>query len=164
MTTLLGCATMVPGVLVAVSQALDERGKAAFLAGPYGQDIRGFYRDACEMARDPKSRLLTDSGLIDLYQGKRAAFGDPYLFRIMAETGQVDLSTMRERVDSQYYDLIVTTAELDRPSYDSYEFGLPMPLIERARVRYTRVGSRAGLFLYGRRPGSAHPPRPGSPG
>ena len=159
--TLLGCATMVPGVLVAVSQALDERSKAAFLAGPYGQDLRGFYRDACEMARNPKSRLLTDSGLIDLYQGKRAAFGDPYLFRIMAETGQVDLSTMRERVDSQYYDLIVTTAELDRPSYDSYEFGLPMPLIERARARYARVGSRAGLFLYGRRPGSAHPPRPG---
>ena len=151
--TLLGVLTLVPGSLYASSEALSARAKAAFLAGPYGRDVLGFYRELFALARMPGSRLLTDSGLIDLHHGRLADFGDPWLFRVLAETGQVDPGVMRNRVDSGYYDLIVTTSELDRPGYDVYEFGLPRAVVERARARYVRVDARGGLFLYGRRPG-----------
>ncbi|WP_435011432.1 hypothetical protein P12x_002743 [Tundrisphaera lichenicola] len=157
--TLLGGASLIPGVIVAVAQARAGAAKAAFLEGPYGREVLGFYRELERKAVDPDFHLLTDSGLIDLYHGERAVFGDPWLFRMLAETGQLTPTLIRDRIDSGYYDLIVTTSELDRPTYDSYEFGLPKLLADRARVRYVRIGTRAGLFLYGRRPTTS--PGPG---
>ena len=65
----LGCLALIPGVHHALTQGKIERNKARFLEGPDGLEFRGFYRTLCTMAADPKSRLLTDSGLIDLYQG-----------------------------------------------------------------------------------------------
>ena len=148
----LGTAALVPGLLHAATEASVAKAKAAFLAGPYGRDVLGFYRDLDAKAAAPGSKILTDSGLIDLHHGRLADFGDPWLFRVLAQTGQVVPKVMRDRVDSRYYDLIVTTSELDRPGYDSYEFGLPMAVVERARARYERIGDRAGLFLYRPRP------------
>ena len=159
-STLLGCMAMWPGILFATLQAESQRKNAAFVEGPYGADFLGFHRDICGLARNPRFRLLTDSGLFELYQGKRAAFGDPWLFRMMSETGQVDLTVMQDRVDSRYYDLIVTTGDLELPSYYDNTFGLPRPLFERARVRYVQVGTRAGLFLYKPRQDPGLPPRP----
>ena len=155
----IGCLTLGPGVYYALQQAQVENGKAQFLQGPDGLELRGFYRSICAIAADPKSRLLTDSGLFDLYQGKRAAFGDPFLFRIMTDTGQINPVLIRDRIDSGYYDLIVTTAEVDQPSYRVYEFGLPNSLAERVAARYVRVNYQAGLFLYRRRPEAAPEPR-----
>ena len=155
----LGCLAILPGADQLLTESQIERSKARFFEGPDGQEVRGFYRTLCAMAADPRSRLLTDSGLIDLYQGDRAAFGDPFLFRIMTETGQVNPTLMRDRIDSGYYDLIVTTSPIDHPSYDSYAFGLPKALAQRVKARYVQVDYRGGLFLYRRRPGS--PPSPG---
>lgn len=168
---LLGCLTIVPGLNFVAMQVRLEWGKAQFLASPQGREVRAFYREVCAMAANPRTRLLTDSGLFDLYQGERAAFGDPWLFRMLTLTGRIDPAAMRRRIESQDYDLIITTAEIDRPSYDSYEFGLPATLAERARARYLRIDQRAGMFLYGRRPGAVSAPgaapgatsRPGPP-
>ena len=57
-------------------------------------------------------RLLTDSGLIDLYQGERAAFGDPWLFRFLVDLGRLRPVTILRRIDAQEYDLIVTESDL----------------------------------------------------
>jgi hypothetical protein len=59
---------------------------------------------------------------------------------------------MQDRIDSQYYDLIVTAADIELEGYAANTFGLPRPLFERARARYVRIETRGGLFLYGRRP------------
>lgn len=159
--TLVGCLSLVPGTVYAVKSAEHARDQSRFLRGPHGRELRDVYRQICAMAAAPGSRVLTDSPLVDLYHGRRAEFGDPLLFRIQVETGQIDPELMRRRIDSQDYDLVVTTAEIDRPSYDSYEFGLPRALAERVRARYVRVDAQAGLFLYGRRPGPPGPPGAG---
>ena len=69
------------------------------------------------MAKDPNAHLLTDSGLIDAAARERAVFGDPWLFHLLAETGQINPETILRRIDSQYYDLIVTTSDLMLPGY-----------------------------------------------
>ncbi len=149
---LVGCLAMVPGTEHMLQQARLEQGKARFLGGPDGVELRSYFRSICSMAANPKVHLLTDSGLFELYQGGRAAFGDPWLFRTMTDTGQIKPTLMRDRIDSSYYDLIVTTAEIDHLSYRRYEFGLPNSLAERVGARYIRVDYQKGLFLYRRRP------------
>lgn len=116
--TLIGTVAVIPGVLFATSQASNERARAALFSGPLGREVLALHRDLFARARAPDSKILTDSGMLDLHHGKLADFGDPWLFRVLAETGQVDLKVMRDRVDTGYYDLIVTTSELERPSYD----------------------------------------------
>lgn len=155
--TVLGTLSVGPGALDALLFAQFQRGEARYLAGPLARELLEFNRQACAMAADPNSRLLTDSGFFDLYQGERAAFGDPWLFRMLTETGRIDPAVMRSRIDNQYYDLIITTRDLGQPSYEAYPNGLPMTLVQRARDRYFRVGSRAGMFLYRRRPGETIP-------
>ena len=86
----LAIVALVPGAFHAASQALLARNQAAFLAGPTGQSLLRSYQRSIRLARDPDYHLLTDSGLLDLYQGERAAFGDPWLFRTLVDTGQLD--------------------------------------------------------------------------
>ena len=142
---------LVPGAFHAASQALFARKQAAFLAGPTGQSLLRSYEKGIQLARDPDYRLLTDLGLLDLYQGERAAFGDPWLFRRLVDTGQIEPSLIIRRIDDQYYDLIVTTSDLNSADRASETFGLPMALAVRARERYAPIRVEAGLFYYGRR-------------
>jgi hypothetical protein len=160
---------LIPGTDWVAMQANFARKQAAVLEGPAGRSALRSYRRIIELARDPKVRLLTDSGLFDLHQGRRAAFGDPWLFRTLVKTGQVRPTRMVEMIDSQSYNLIVTHHDIFSDSYEAYSFGLPMILIERARARYVPIGREAGLFFYGRRGGEGpHSSRrlttPGVPG
>ena len=156
--TALAIVSLVPGTYHAASQALLARKQAAFLAGTTGQSILRSYQRGIRLARDPDYRLLTDSGLLDLYQGERAAFGDPWLFRGLVDAGQIEPSLIKERIDNQYYDLIVTTSDLNSPDRASQVFGLPMALAVRARERYAPIRGEAGLFYYGRRKDRGEPP------
>ena len=149
---LLGCLTAAPGVRISWQSAQAGLRLNRFLSSSYGRAMRRYHQDIQATAADPQTRVLTDSGMLELYQGERAAFGDPFLFRIMVETGRIDPTLMRDRIDSGYYDLVVTTSELDEPSYATFEFGLPMTLVERVRARYVRVGVEGGFFLFRRRP------------
>ena len=119
--------------------------------GPGGQLVSATFREVIRMAEDPSVHLLTDSGLFDAAQRERAVFGDPWLFHLLAETGQINPETIRERIDSRYYDLIVTTSDLMLPGYKSHEFGLPTVFVEPIRQHYKSLGSRAGHFFYARR-------------
>ena len=58
------------------------------------------------------------------------------------------LEGVGQRMDSEDFDWIVTTKDLADPSYRTYEFGLPMPMVEAARRHTTPAGVQAGLFLY----------------
>ncbi|MEW4568713.1 hypothetical protein AB1L88_12680 [Tautonia sp. JC769] len=115
-----------------------------------GRPVVAQYRRIFELAADPGMRILTDSGMVAAHQGDRAAFVDPWLFRILVETGKIEPTAIRQRIESGDYDLIITTKDLfDRADpYDSYGFGLPPELAEAARRRYAFGGVAAGLFLY----------------
>ena len=141
---LLGCG----GGLAGATRAENQRG---FFATARGRSYLRVYQALLDKARDPRARILTDSGMIDLYQGERAAFGDPWLFRLMVDTGRIDPVTMKSRIDDEYYELVITTSDIMLPAYADYAFGLPMVLAERVRAHYQPIGARAGHFLYERR-------------
>jgi hypothetical protein len=152
-TTALAIVSVAPCIVAATGQAVHGREHVAFFERPEGRRFLFAYRNAFAQARNPDVRLLTDSGLIDLYQGERAAFGDRWLFRKLVEIGRLEPTTIRERIDSQYYDLIITVNPLEAPEYAAKDFRLPMVLVERARARYSLGDVQPGLYLYGRRGG-----------
>ncbi|WP_152052371.1 ArnT family glycosyltransferase [Tautonia marina] len=115
-----------------------------------GRPVLAQFRQIFELAEDPDIRLLTESGMVAAHQGDRAAFVDPWLFRILVETGKIEPAAIRERLESREYNYIITTKDLydETDPYDTYGFGLPPELAEAARRNYTFAGVSAGLFLY----------------
>jgi hypothetical protein len=113
-----------------------------------GLALQALYRQVFQVAENPRLKLLTDSGFIDIRQGDRTVYGDPWLFRMLVETGQIQPETMRRWVEDEAYDQVITTKPLDDPTYETYDFGLPMPLVEAARRHYVLVKQDAGLFFY----------------
>jgi hypothetical protein len=146
-----GAAALAVGAYHAVKMADSARVMDAIIKSPMGRSREAQFRALLRLAEDPGVRLLTDSGLIDVHQGERTAFGDPFLFRFLVNSGLIAPSRMEEWIESESYDLIVTHADLASDGYASYAFGLPMALVERARRHYVRGGMKAGLFVYGRR-------------
>lgn len=142
---------LLPSTFYSASQAFSARKRAADLKEPAGNTLLNSYRKIFIMSRDPRFRILTDSGLVDLYRQERAEFGDPYLFRLLVETGRIHPDVMRKRIETQYYDVIITGSDINSRGYDDYASGLPISLLERARERYIPIGSEAGFFFYGRR-------------
>ncbi len=122
--------------------------ESVFYETPGGHQFLRTYREAITMAQDPRVHLLTDVGLLDLYQGERAAFGDPWLFRTLVETGRLDPNRMAARIDSQYYDVFISTHDLESPRYPGHDFRLPRGLFERVRANYVYRQSPPGLQFY----------------
>ena len=160
MVALIGCLAVVPGIMATFVAAQNGLGLVRLFQTSYGRALVVYNNNLFARAADPGSRILSDSGMVELSQGGRAAFGDPFLFRIMVDTGRIRPKRMGEWIDSGYYDLVITTSPIEAPTYETYEFGLPMELAGRVRRRYTRVGSAAGLFLYERRPAGEFPSLP----
>jgi hypothetical protein len=134
---------------------------AAIFRAPAGQEVLSAHRLAARVVADPAGRLLTDVGYIDVHARERAVFGDPWLFRMLVETGRIDPKTLIDRIDSGYYETVVTSRDFRRPDYASNAFGLPMVLVERLRARYEFVGVDGGLFVFAkkgpRRPATGSP-------
>ncbi|MHC5541806.1 hypothetical protein ACYOEI_26610, partial [Singulisphaera rosea] len=147
----LGLLALPFGTLLTAQQAFASWKTSEDLRGPLGHQLLRTYQQVYRMAEDPKARLLTDSGLFDLHQKERAAFGDPWLFRMLVETGRLEPTRMKRAIEAQEYDWIVTTSDLNAKEYESYGFGLPMALVEPARAHYAFVRSDVGLFFYSRR-------------
>jgi hypothetical protein len=143
-----GVAAVAAGTVGDVTAAANELAHAQALASPLGRIYLETRNRLFRSARDPSVRMLTDSGPIDLHHGTRAVFGDPWLFRLLVHTGRIDPVLLKQRIDRQYYQLIVTTSDIMAPTYETYEFGLPMVLVERIRTRYKPVGAHAALFFY----------------
>ena len=148
MITLVACVLMVPSVLMARMYFDLANTESVFYESPSGHHFLRTYREAIALAQDPRVHLLTDVGLLDLHQGERAAFGDPWLFRTLVETGRLQPATMAERIDSQYYDIFVSTHDLDSPGYGRHDFRLPKSLFTRVRANYVYRRSPPGLQFY----------------
>ena len=147
-TTLVASALMVPSVVMASLYVDLATTESVFYETPKGRRFLRTYREAFALAQDPRVHLLTDVGLLDLYQGERAAFGDPWLFRTLVETGRLQPATMARRIDSQYYDVFITAHDLDSPRYVKHDFRLPKGLFERVRANYVFRRSPPGLQFY----------------
>jgi hypothetical protein len=141
-------ASLVPGAWLMVHQAYGAWQFDDMLHTTPGRASLDSLRQTFRVAEDPRVRLLTDSGMVALHQGDRADFVDPWIFRRLVTTGQLDPREIRDRLADEWYDLVVTTSDVLSPGYDAYEFGLPSPLTEEIRRHYAAAGYRAGLFFY----------------
>lgn len=144
-----GC--LVPGTAFAVIPAHSAWQKYEFRRTSSFRSLVRTHDRLFEMAENPKIRLLTDSGLIDLHQRERAAFGDQWLFRMLVETGRIEPTKMKEWIEAEDYDIIVTTSDLLLPGYKTYEFGLPMVLVESIKKHYVSAGTLNSFFIYNRK-------------
>jgi hypothetical protein len=153
MVAYLGAQALLPGVAHAKAEADAARAsrQADRSPGSPGRALLETRRAIARLARDPDIHLLTDVGLFDLYLGERATFGDPWLFRLLVRTGQVHPTKLEKLVENEYYDVIITMHGLESPSYAANVFGLPMSVVERARIHYALIGRRGGFYVYGRR-------------
>lgn len=147
---LVAIVAILPRLRYASRQAARAGELTRDVSGPMGRLALNTYDQMFALAADKNFRLLTDAGLVDLHQGTRAAFGDPWLFHMLVETGRLDPRAIRERIDSQHYDAIVTTSDLLSPEYDTNPMGLPKVLAERARARYSLLRTLGTFRIYGR--------------
>jgi hypothetical protein len=150
---LVTAASLVPGTILAARTARVARLDAQFYTRPEGQQFSRAQHQFFALAEDPRVRLLTDSGLLQLHQKERAPFIDPFQFRMLVNSGQVHPVVILDQLRSGFYDLVITTSDLYRPEYDASESGLPAVLARAARAHYVPAGRRLGLFLHVRRAG-----------
>jgi hypothetical protein len=145
---LLAIVVMFPSSWTALGYAEMSLIEAAFYDTPDGQLLLRANRDVMAMARDPRIHVLTDSAMIDLYQGERAIIGDPWLFCTLVEAQRLRPTEMARRIDSQYYDVFISGHDLDAPDYSRHDSRLPAGLFERVRANYVRHSSPPGFAIY----------------
>jgi len=145
---------MMPGAIHAVAGARQAHALSSYIASASGAPLLETYRSLIGIVQAPNLRVLTDSALLALYQKERAPFTDPWLFRLLVETGRIRPRHMEQSLESGSYDLLVLTADLNSRRYDGYDFGLPPFLVRQARARYQRIATAAGFFIYRPRPPS----------
>jgi hypothetical protein len=155
--TVLAVVGVFDSLVAAVGRVDRVHTMNAFYARPSGMSVLHSYRAAYALAQNSNVHLLTDSGLIDFYQGNRALFGDPWLFRKMVEIGEIVPRKLIAKIDAQSFDVIITVHDVDSPLYVTQDFRLPLPVIEHLRKVYVRREHRPGLYYYGRR-GDVWPP------
>jgi hypothetical protein len=146
-----GAWALEPGVAHTKAEAGSARTSADLARGGPDRSRLPAYCAIDRLARDPDVKLLTDVGLFDLYRRERAAFGSPWLFRMLVQSGQVRPVAMERFIENEDYDWIITFFGLDSPDYESNGFCLPPPLVVRARAHYVPVGRLGGFYVYGRR-------------
>jgi hypothetical protein len=139
---------LVPSLLMNNFHVRIDQGVVRFMDGRSGRTVLRIYRGAYAMADDPRRRILTDAGLIDIRQGERALFADPWLFHLQAETGRIDLRPLEEQVERRDFELIVTQKDLFADDYLEFDQGLPRAVVARARLHYRSLGKQADLFFY----------------
>ena len=129
----------------------NARREALLRRSAAGKAALRFYELLFREVEDPRRPFLTDVGILDIRQGERTVFGDPWKFKLMAENGQIDTRVIEKNIDDEYYDLIFCQRDLFSPEYETFEFGLPRALAERARRHYRLAVVQHGLYVYSRR-------------
>jgi hypothetical protein len=144
--------SLVPGTILAARYARLAWEDARFYPSLEGRRFLIAQRQIIRLAEDPRLKLLTDSGLLQLYQKDRAPFVDPFQFRLMCDTGRIQPRVMLEELEAESYDQLILTYDLDGPD-NPPTCGLDRELARAARAHYKLADRRLGLFLYGRRSG-----------
>jgi hypothetical protein len=144
--SILAALSLVPGTILAAGHAGQARAEARFYDGPDGRRLLLARRQLFRLAEDPRVELLTDSGLLQLHQKERAAFVDPFQFRLLVETGQVRPDVILRGIRDETYDMVITTTDLYRPEYRLNIAGLPEVLAQAVREHYIPADRPLGLF------------------
>jgi hypothetical protein len=74
-------------------------------------------------------------------------FMDPFLFKMLVDTGRLHPTVLEERLRRGEYDLIVATGEFDDPNYRGSAFAMPKRLAAAIEERYKLV-SKTTLNYY----------------
>jgi hypothetical protein len=146
----LGAITIVPSVRYATERYVHARRLAAHWVTISGGEQLSSYFDILEWAEQPDARILTDSSVVALRQRDRAPFLDPFLFRMLVHTGQIEPTELERRLCERYYDALVLVSDLEgtKVPYEDNTFGLPRPLLPAIRRNYELEGFRSGFFIY----------------
>jgi len=140
--------SLVPGTILSVRNAWLSRLDARFYSTTEGKRFLVAQRQFFRLAEDPQVKLLTDSGLLQLHQKERAPFVDPFQFRHMVNSGQIQPDLIQEKLRTESYDLVIATADLYRPEYDASTSGFPEVVARAARAHYVPASRQLGLFIY----------------
>lgn len=140
------CLTIAIGTFVALLVFSSNREQIEVLASPRGRRYCATMRHFAEIASDPTRSIMTNSSYIAAFQGERAAFVDPYLFRLMVESGRRSTRDLRERIERGDFETIVLT----HPAAESTggSFALPRELSEAVARHYVLTNAGDGLFVY----------------
>lgn len=142
------CLLAVYSVFHSVAQWANADSGRVFLESQAGKTFVRLQARLFRMMTDPSNSVLTDASQLDIRQGARTAFGDPWLFHLLVDAGEIDPERMRQWIEDERYAWIITTKDFRDPAYDDYDFGLPRTLVVPARQHYRFEGSAAGFFLY----------------
>lgn len=112
--------------------------------GPVREQLKAIER----LGVDPSRKVLTDVGRIAFKQGQNAAFVDPWLFRYLVLCGQLQPTELAQRLETEYYDALILSADLFDVNFDALPFALPPPLSAVARTHYLPAGVQGGCFLF----------------
>jgi hypothetical protein len=162
----LGALALIPSVAESARFFAATRAEATYFVSPRGRALLAAYRALFALAEDRRVSLLTDSGPIALHERERAAFVDPWLFRLLVTTGRLRPDAIEARLRDGDYDVVVATTDLDGPFSRAYPFSLPPGLIDAARSAYVRSFTVAAddpwhaLYVYVPR-APRRPPPPG---
>lgn len=150
--------SLLPGLIHDEAQMIQSRALVRFLDGP-GRPAKAGLDRLEQLAENPDARILSDNGLLQLHQGARAPFVDPWLFRVMVATGRISPESIRDQIKTQSYDFVITNHDLfDPPAYDSYDFRLPPDLADLIRQHYRPLGAEGRMFLAVPRDRALEPP------
>ena len=147
----------IPGTLWLVDEAVNTQAKARYFTTADGVLLLEDYGQMIHLASDPQVSLLTNRALLAAYQKERAPFVDPWLFRLLVETGRIQPTEIVARLRAGNYDHVITSEDLFDPNTDpDTPFGLPRVVANAVRTSYQPAGPLGDLFHYvprrGKRP------------
>jgi hypothetical protein len=66
----------------------------------------------------------------------------------MVNSGQIHPELIRKQLQNEFYDLVITTSDLNRSAYETSTSGFPEVLARSARAHYVPARRELGLFIY----------------
>ena len=157
---LITAASLIPGTILAVRYAWISRLDAQFYRSQEGHRLLLAKKKFFTLAANPRVKLLTDSGEIQLHQRERAPFVDPFQFRHMVNSGQIQPEVILKELREGSYDYVITTADLFDSAYEADQLGFPQVVTQTAREHYIPQGNRLGRYVHLPRSGRPRAPAP----
>ena len=139
---------LMPSTIEAVAGARQASAQASYMRSASGGPALATYGELVRLVQTPNIRVLSDSAMLALYQKDAAPFTDPWLFRLLVQTGRIHPRQMEHWLESGAYDVLVLSGDLNSRAYEEYDFALPPSLVARARTRYEPVAMAVGFVIY----------------
>ncbi len=140
--------SVFPSLIFDAAVAENAWTRTRSFQSPHGKQFLAEFALIHRIAQDSNVKLFSDADYVAYYQGERAAFLDAFDFRFLVETGRIQPDMLQHRFDSEYYDLILLSSDLNAPGYSQYFKKLPASIAESIRQHYKPTGMAASLFAY----------------